>query len=159
VAGDRVIVAFRGSDGVLHFASYEPNRWTRITDPPVELQAPLTDSPTFAWTGARVLVWAYENHAPGNTSGGNHRLLSYDPARRRWDRLADPPVSGLIDAHPVWTGSELLIWGGPAGATGTWGGAYDPATNTWHDIAAAPMTAREDPTVVWTGTEMIVWAG
>jgi hypothetical protein len=58
----------------------------------------------------------------------------------------------------VWTGSEMIVWGG-TGALIT-GGRYNPSTDTWTatSITGAP-TYRELHTAVWTGTEMIVWGG
>src|SRR5205823_2241312 len=65
----------------------------------------------------------------------------------------------------VWTGSEMIVWGGSPTATNTvnflnTGGRYDPSTNSWSatDITGAPL-ARVFHTAVWTGSEMIVWGG
>ncbi len=68
---------------------------------------------------------------------------------------------GRIWYTAVWTGSEMIVWGGTNGgldvATG-W--RYNPSTDTW---AATSMTnapeAREFHAAVWTGEEMIVWGG
>jgi N-acetylneuraminic acid mutarotase len=61
----------------------------------------------------------------------------------------------------VWTGSEMIVWGGnlQAGFTDT-GAKYDPSTDSWTatSIINAP-TGRALPTAVWTGSEMIVWGG
>jgi len=61
----------------------------------------------------------------------------------------------------VWTGSEMIVWGGlDTTNVKNDGAAYDPTTDTWR---ALPMTQAPMPrfghTVVWTGTEMIVWGG
>jgi N-acetylneuraminic acid mutarotase len=61
----------------------------------------------------------------------------------------------------VWTGSEMIIWGGVAtsGYLNT-GGRYNPASDTW-----APITTTNAPsarflhTAVWAGSEMLVWGG
>jgi hypothetical protein len=61
----------------------------------------------------------------------------------------------------VWTGTEMIVWGGSSGsAFHITGGRYDPATNRWRatSIASAP-TGRELHAAVWTGREMIVWGG
>jgi hypothetical protein len=62
----------------------------------------------------------------------------------------------------VWTGTEMIIWGGSpfpnAGDNGivlSDGGAYNPATDTWRPIHSAPNTGLQLPAVVWTGT----WCG
>ena len=62
----------------------------------------------------------------------------------------------------VWTGSEMIVWGGFAdvGLITNTGGRYNPSTDTWIDTSTtnAPI-AREQHTAVWTGSEMIVWGG
>ena len=58
----------------------------------------------------------------------------------------------------VWTGSEMIIWGGwPNLNTGA---RYIPSTDSWTEISTtnAP-TGRFNHTAVWTGSEMIVWGG
>jgi N-acetylneuraminic acid mutarotase len=60
----------------------------------------------------------------------------------------------------VWTGTEMIIWGGWNNGPLNTGGRYNPNTNTWTSVSAinAPP-ARAKHTAVWTGTEMIVWGG
>ena len=61
----------------------------------------------------------------------------------------------------VWTGSEMIAWGGTNGNNNfNTGGRYNPSTNSWTATSTinAP-TARPYHTAVWTGTEMIVWGG
>ena len=73
---------------------------------------------------------------------------------------AAPPQAR--DSHTaVWTGSEMIIWGGQTNnSLLDSGGRYEPATDTWTftNSSGAP-SARENHTAVWTGTEMIVWGG
>ncbi|OYW69819.1 MAG: hypothetical protein B7Z21_00615, partial [Verrucomicrobiales bacterium 32-60-5] len=61
----------------------------------------------------------------------------------------------------VWSGTELILWGGKngSGVLNT-GGRYNPTTNSWIAISTtnAPV-ARYKQRAVWTGTEMIVWGG
>jgi N-acetylneuraminic acid mutarotase len=59
----------------------------------------------------------------------------------------------------VWTGAEMIVWGGYGGPFNT-GGRYNPSTDSWigTSLTNAP-TARYAHTAVWTGTEMIVWGG
>ena len=60
----------------------------------------------------------------------------------------------------VWTGSEMIIWGGWDGPALNTGGRYDPTTDSWTAISTASApTARLIHTAVWTGSEMIVWGG
>jgi N-acetylneuraminic acid mutarotase len=60
----------------------------------------------------------------------------------------------------VWTGSEMIVWGGFDGSVLNTGARYNPATDSWTatNIANAPA-ARSSHTAVWTGSEMIVWGG
>ena len=60
----------------------------------------------------------------------------------------------------VWTGTEMIVWGGWNDGPLNTGGRYNPSTNTWtpvNSVNAPP--ARSHQTAVWTGTEMIVWGG
>ena len=62
----------------------------------------------------------------------------------------------------VWTGQELLVWGGSLGAgndSGS-GAGYRPDLDTWQPIPAANApSARDQHTAIWSGQEMIVWGG
>jgi hypothetical protein len=61
----------------------------------------------------------------------------------------------------VWTGSEMIIWGGHDGSGDlTKGVRYNPATGAWLFIVwLTEPAARHSHTAVWTGSEMIVWGG
>jgi hypothetical protein len=64
--------------------------------------------------------------------------------------------SARVNHKAVWTGTEMIVWGGNDNT----GGRYNPATDSW--IATSTTNApvgRENHTAVWTGTEMIVWGG
>jgi Kelch motif protein len=69
--------------------------------------------------------------------------------------------SGRGGHTAVWTGTEMIAWGGSSnGAYLNTGGKYDPITDSW--IATSTNNApdgRSDHTAVWTGSEMIVWGG
>jgi N-acetylneuraminic acid mutarotase len=68
---------------------------------------------------------------------------------------------GRVYHTAVWTGSEMIVWGGYTGLSNfNTGGRYNPSTDSWTAIAItnAP-SARNRHTAVWTGSEMIVWGG
>ena len=75
---------------------------------------------------------------------------------------ANVPV-GRSDHTAVWTGSEMIIWGGgqPGQDFQNTGGRYTPATDSWAMTSngATVPSARMFHTAVWTGDEMIVWGG
>ncbi|MGQ0849655.1 MAG: hypothetical protein ACT4OP_11150, partial [Actinomycetota bacterium] len=104
--------------------------------------------------------------------------MSYERARRtsvnpelQAGRIYEyPPVGEAFEAGPlapraqfgqVWSGSEMLIWGGSAPYRSAPlfadGAAFDPAANRWRMLAAAPLGPRNNPLAVWTGREMIVF--
>jgi N-acetylneuraminic acid mutarotase len=57
----------------------------------------------------------------------------------------------------VWTGSQMIVWGGHAMGLLNTGGIYDPANNTWAPTSMVAPDARASHTAVWTGSRMIVW--
>jgi N-acetylneuraminic acid mutarotase len=62
----------------------------------------------------------------------------------------------------VWTGQELLIWGGNVGLgiDSASGGRYRPDLDQWQDISTVnPPAARQQHCAVWSGQEMLVWGG
>ncbi|GAA4817396.1 hypothetical protein GCM10011365_13050 [Marinicella pacifica] len=60
----------------------------------------------------------------------------------------------------VWTGTEMIVWGGYNGSYLHSGGKYNPVSDVWSatSTSGAP-SGRSNHTAVWTGTEMIVWGG
>ena len=66
-----------------------------------------------------------------------------------------------IDRTAVWTGSEMIVWGGTDFQNYfDTSGKYNPSTDSWvtTSVTNAP-SSRRGPTAVWTGKEMIVWGG
>jgi N-acetylneuraminic acid mutarotase len=81
-------------------------------------------------------------------------------AAEGWRDLPEAPIAGRMWHSAIWTGDELIVWGGQGteGPLGD-GAAYDPVKNSWRVLAPAPLGARVDHGAVWTGKEMIVWGG
>jgi hypothetical protein len=164
--GNSVVVAYDGGwlPHSVKLAAFDPgaNAWRKLAPPPVRLQAPYSQSPTFAWTGRDLFVvgWA-QRRAHGSSFAGHMRVLVYSPSTNSWRVLRDPPIRGLVQTTPVWTGHQLLIWGGnlEGHAVPAQGAAYDDATHTWQRLPVAPLHQRLNASVVWTGTEMLVWGG
>ncbi len=75
------------------------------------------------------------------------------------------PIAGAPSARfahrAIWTGTEMIIWGGQNDTTAYGDGArYNPSTQTWATVSSigAP-SARTAHTAVWTGSEMVVFGG
>jgi hypothetical protein len=80
-----------------------------------------------------------------------------------WTELPAPPEI-RTGAAQVWTGSQLLIWGGWFGGSDEQsperdGVAFDASSNTWGAIPPAPISGRSFPASAWTGNELVVWGG
>jgi len=55
----------------------------------------------------------------------------------------------------VWTGKEMIVWGGSSDAA-----RYDPSADTWFPVSSSGAPeARSYSVAVWTGSKMIVWGG
>lgn len=89
-------------------------------------------------------------------TGTNEDLLAPGESRR----TSTSPLAGRSTMASVWTGSEMLIWGGD-GPSGQFddGAAYEPRTDTWELLPDAPLSPRNAPAAVWTGDELLLWGG
>src|SRR5690606_40491178 len=116
------------------------------------------------WTGNEMIIWGGRDTLTGNlvNSGGR-----YNPANDTWSvdptsTSGAPSTRGYHSA--VWSGSEMIIWGGSeldGGSFVNTGGRYDPSADTWGaptDTFGSPVP-RMFHSAVWTGSEMIVWGG
>lgn len=143
-------------------AKYDPSTdaWLSIsnTNTPTGRQLP-----TAVWTGTEMIVWggsSYDGTAHYWNTGGR-----YNPIADSWSAttVTNAPV-GREYHTAVWTGSEMVIWGGsyadplPHGLNT--GGRYNPTVNSWTDTTTTDAPSpRNSHTAVWTGSEMIIWDG
>jgi hypothetical protein len=82
------------------------------------------------------------------------------PGSPGWTRLPGAPIASRNEYAAVWTGKEMIVWGGYSGNTQYGdGAAYDPATRTWTKIAASPLVGQDLPVTVWTGKDMLIFGG
>ena len=78
----------------------------------------------------------------------------------RWQQLPKSPLRARAGAAAVWTGTELVVWGGTDHKRFfSDGAAYDPDTSRWRTLAKSPLGARTVPSAVWTGRVVLVWGG
>jgi N-acetylneuraminic acid mutarotase len=117
-------------------------------------------SHTTVWTGSEMIIWGGFSF-----TGFNNYLNSgarYNPTTDSWTATSVTNAPAARWHHTaVWTGSEMVIWGGEVSSTYfNTGARYNPGTDSWTatTVTNAP-TARKRHTAVWTGSEMIVWGG
>ncbi|MFN3215455.1 MAG: hypothetical protein ACE367_03055 [Acidimicrobiales bacterium] len=62
-------------------------------------------------------------------------------ARGTWESMAPFPLEPRLDPSTLWTGTEMIVWGGHDrfGEVFVDGAAYDPRTDTWRTIADYPF--------------------
>jgi N-acetylneuraminic acid mutarotase len=149
---------------------YNPitNSWTATstTNAPVSRA-----SHTAVWTGSEMIIW-------GGCGGGwctNSDLLNtggrYNPITDSWTATTTTNApAGRWRHTAVWTGTQMIAWGGCRNYTGhcgnccddllNTGGRYNPSSDSWTaTITTNAPTGRILHTAVWTDSEMIVWGG
>ena len=116
---------------------------------------------TAVWTGSQMIIWggAYHGRGPAvyfNTGG------RFNPSTDSWTATSTPSAPSGRELHTaVWTGNEMIIWGGESfGSYLNTGGRYNPTTDTWAATSTSNApSSRSLHTGVWTDTEVIVWGG
>jgi len=156
------MIVWGGYDGTVYLgngARYAPsaNSWTEVSSSGAPVERCLH---TAVWTGSEMIVWGGASTGSTMRNDGGR----YIPSSDTWlsTDLVPPGTPAARNCHTaVWTGSEMIIWGGgldyPYYGTG---GRYNPATDAWTPttMTGAPG-ARQNHTAVWTGSRMIVWGG
>lgn len=78
---------------------------------------------------------------------------------RAWRPLPPSPLTGRWDATALWTGSEVVLWGGFASVSEALvdGASYHPERRTWTPIPPAPVPARGHQVAHWIDDRLVVW--
>lgn len=91
-------------------------------------------------------VWPYDEAA----------VVSYALRRPSHPHYMDPgPLTGRSGHDVVWTGEEMVVWGGTAPME-VEGAAFDPEADAWRMLRPAPLAAQQPTRAVWTDTRMVV---
>src|SRR5439155_499322 len=104
--GREVLVV--GGVGVPSGLAYNPaaNRWRTL---------PRMESTRLGfaavWTGKKLLLWGGQAGSPSAPSIPAHGL-AYDPAANGWSPLPPAPILGRPGPTAVWTGRQMIVWGG-----------------------------------------------
>ena len=111
--------------------------------------------PASVWTGSELLVWGVGT-ADGSADGVTNTGAAYKPETDSWRPISNQGApSARHRPATVWTGEEMIVYGGNAGVDAR---AYNPATDRWRTLSlkgAPGEHTRGD--AVWTGSEMILW--
>ena len=113
---------------------------------------------TAVWTGTEMLIWGGQNLF-------NYSILNdgaaYAPASNSWRPI--PTENGpdpRLFHTALWTGQEMIIWGGTDGARQLHSGArYRPLTRTWYPMSVDAPLNLKNYSATWIGSEMIVFGG
>lgn len=145
-----------GARGLSDGAAYDPatDSWRTISDSPCRARYEAG-----VWTGTEMIVWGKRDLSCYPEASYGSR---YDPSSDTWSWLPSIPDSYDPDEHSaVWTGSELIFWGGllnrehlsnEGERVDLVGLSATPIEHYWGD-------ERSRHTAVWTGSQMIVWGG
>ena len=134
------------------------NTWTTTAGPPDGRYGH-----TALWTGSEMIIWGGGEYFIYPYLFVRNTGARYNPSTDTWTATnATNAPTGRVSQTAVWTGTDMIIWGGADGlfsVTNT-GGRYNANSDSWTATSTinAP-TARVGHVAVWTGSEMIVWGG
>ena len=143
----------------------EPNKgWHSIATTPASFVGRVYS--TTVWTGTDAIVFGGQGRTATLVRPGDG--ARYNLATNRWTMLPSVP-STLPSLHrafhsAVWTGLQMIVWGGEnlEGSTVSSrndGARYDLATDSWRAMASSPLSARMNHFAYWSSStnQMIVW--
>jgi N-acetylneuraminic acid mutarotase len=163
-----ILAAFACSDGNNGQVTYPKpegpavGHWTRLADYPETAYATysgkvIAGDEYVSWAGQGVFAECVNGVCP------NGRVLNL--VTNEWREMSlDGAPSTRTNPGAIWTGTEVLYWGGLSDLAAvtclTDGGAYNPTTDTWRTMSfkGAPLL-RGARTPIWTGDEMLLWGG
>lgn len=119
--------------------------------------------PAAVWTGREMLVFGgvAKPETPDVLIPTGCR---YNPDSDTWTSMStNGAPSGRYRHQAVWTGRQMIVWGGLDGENHPLGDGslYDPVLDVWKPLSVrdAPSPRFADEPATWTGSEMIIWGG
>ncbi len=93
------------------------------------------------WTRAEMIVWGGQIAAFGTVTNSGAR---YNPAVNTWTALLTTgTLFPRVGRSAIWTGSEMIIWGGANNVTNcSEGRRYKPSLNSWSSVATTGAPGR-----------------
>ena len=128
------------------------------------------------WTDDEVIIWGgqgYVEYQYGFDTTQENAILSdggrYNPSTDQWQPMTvTSPERTKIHSTSIWTGSEMIIWGGfkpeswliTGDPFSNEGHRFNPTTFTWLPISQdVPLSPRYFANSIWNGEEMLIWGG
>lgn len=141
-------------------SAYAPSldRWRPL---PAEGSPDRRSGVTSTWAGDRLFVLGGSEVKAGKIAFSNEGAVHL-PAEDRWRPIAARGTpSARADTSAVFTGRDVIIWGGQASGSFLASGAiFDVAADRWRKMSAAGAPrGRAAHRAIWTGAEMIVLGG
>jgi hypothetical protein len=90
------------------------------------------------------------------------QVSAADLGRYHWVALPEAPIAGRGEAAVVWTGTQMIVWGGSTdGGSHVFGdgASYDPASRDWQKLPSSPLTARSDSAATFADGSLFIWGG
>jgi N-acetylneuraminic acid mutarotase len=113
------------------------------------------------WAGSKWFVWGGNAVSQqGQSPAGDGAV--YDADSRQWSLI---PMDGQTPAarkghSAVWTGTEMIVFGGSNTDYLAAAGRYSPSSNQWLPAATlGEPAARSGHAATWAGDAMLVWGG
>jgi N-acetylneuraminic acid mutarotase len=113
------------------------------------------------WTGTEMIIWGGYNAGTFPYNDGKR----YNPATNTWGAVTSTiNAPSFRAAHVgIWTGTEMIIWGGISTSNFYNDGyKYNPTTNSWdvnQIVQTNAPTIRGNVSGSWSGSEMFLWGG
>jgi N-acetylneuraminic acid mutarotase len=142
-------------------AIYSPanNAWTPMAAYPETKESGARDTFSSVWTGEKMLVWGGYSR-DGSCNPCNHEDgAAYDLNTDSWALMSPSPLSGRGAHRAVWTGQEMVVWGGFNTTEVNDGARYNPKSDTWTQLSTTSLLPRQSPGMVWAGERVVIWGG
>ncbi len=101
-------------------------------------------------------------YGPDSSWEADRVVIASQAPRPEWHpSYVDPgPLGARLPNAVVWTGSEMIVWGGHASGSAfpsfLDGAAYNPENGEWRLMTPAPLSGLSSSRGVWTGEVMVV---
>jgi hypothetical protein len=112
------------------------------------------------WTGTEMIIWGGRNNILYQNLNTGQK---YNPTTNTWTSISTLNCPSARFGHSaVWTGSEMLIYGGTSNDSTLY--RYNPSTNNWsnpitNNSNIALDNGLSQHVAFWSGADMIIFGG